>query len=395
MPQPQPLCFRRANLSSDRIHATSTPFDMNLLTLDFPAMTLHCLPPPPALYQSTPLPSPTSWSILPPDHQQFEALRTYFREAWQHWRINSAIASARILSSSRPSTPLNEHTDRLARDNQEYSLQQEEKLQAHLTAAFSLWNSLPPANRLDIWRLELARALGRKSDALTQLQEQQSYIQQENEHLRTQVEQLSRCQAPREFRAMPPRTVPMDAKTLPQMVIMHDGAGIGLTLEDAQRSAEEQVEVAIGRWKEVVQASRRAGSRGMEGQQRFDSVEARRMDEHTRRLETYASGLRGEDVDMDMEKESPEMDGAENYSDIRSEQQQGQAGTSGRSNDETGISVSFAGRAPQAPMMRMGGGPANGQQHGRPANGSGRPEWQGQSSGTHRIGELDGRRYGD
>lgn len=302
MLQPRSLCFARADMPSDRIKSTSSPFDMNLLTLDFPALTLQCLPPPPTLYQSTPMPSPTSWSILPPDHQQFEALRAHFREAWQHWRINIAVAAARRLSSSRSSTPASEHTDRLARDNQEYSLQEEEKLQRHLSAAFALWNSLSAANRLDIWRLELARAVGRKSDSLAQLQEQQSYIQQENEHLRAQVERLSRCQAPREFRAMPPRTVPLHPTTLPQMVIMRDGAGVGFVLGDAQRKVEEQVELAIERWKEVVQGNRKGGSTAMEGQKRFDSVETSGLDEHTRRLEAYASVIAGEDVDMERER---------------------------------------------------------------------------------------------
>lgn len=89
------------------------------------------------------------------------------------------------------------------------------------------------------------------------------------------------------------------------------------------------------------------------------------------------------------------MNGVEKYSEIAGEQQEAQAPTSGRLTNGNGTSASFGARAPEAPMMSMDGGPTYGQQHGRPLNGSGPPEWQGQSNGTSRIAEMEGRHFGD
>ncbi|OBT58773.1 hypothetical protein VE04_02085 [Pseudogymnoascus sp. 24MN13] len=208
-----------------------SPFDFDPLSLDFPTLCLTCLPPPPTINQLTPLSSvSTSWTITPPVEPQYDSLTNFFRDAFHHSRVTPSLnASA-----------------------QEF----EDKVNAHLHASFSFWMSLPPPNRAELWKLELARAVGQEDQHL-------EASAQENQHLRQQVEYLSRCQQPREFQMRPPSTMHIGKRTAVELAEMGlRGGSVGWRLSDPDDNLQKRIESAVGRWREVVRSSRGGGMQG-------------------------------------------------------------------------------------------------------------------------------------
>lgn len=235
----------------------TTPFDYDPLSLDFPALVIHCLPPPPTINSITPIASPTSWSVTPPEVQQLDALRNHFREAFHSWRVRRVVSSSvnpdelLTYTSEPPSTPAEEaemHAQATAL---------EEKVAGHLNAAFAHWCTLSPQIQSEIWRLQLAKAVGQKDQIIAKLKGDQEKILQENAHLRAQVDQLSRCQQPKEFQMMPPSTIPISARVAVEISeIGLRGGGVGLNISDKDAPIEDLVKTAVGRWLDIVQKSR-------------------------------------------------------------------------------------------------------------------------------------------
>jgi cell division protein FtsB len=146
----------------------------------------------------------------------------------------------------------------------------EEKISQHLHGSFSYWMSLPPQTRAEFWRLELARAISTKSTEIKKVNDELEKTRQENAHLKHQIEQLSRCQMPREFAMCPPATIPMSKKLAIELGELGIRGGCtGLNFGDKGEEVGVLVERAVGRWRGVVR-----GQRGLGGQKRLGAGEA-------------------------------------------------------------------------------------------------------------------------
>jgi hypothetical protein len=134
---------------------------------------------------------------------------------------------------------------------------------------FGHWTSLAAQKRTEIWTLELARSVGRKSEEVQRLKKEKELSQQETAHLKLQVDELSRLQHPREFRLAPPSTIPIDSNFMSVVGgIGLKNTSIGWNILDRNEHLDKSIERAIERWKGVVKEARGAGpnSAGMAAQ---------------------------------------------------------------------------------------------------------------------------------
>jgi hypothetical protein len=220
---------------------------------------------------------------------QYESLTTFFRDAFHHSRVTRAM-------SAKPPHPDDVLYAHHAAPGMQASLSTraqefEDKVTNHLHSSFSFWMSLPPPNRAELWKLELARAVGHKDQQITSLNEKLEASAQENEHLRQQVEYLSRCQQPREFQKLPPSTMPISKRTAVELAEMGlRGNSVGWRLSDVDENLQQRVELAIGRWREVVRSSRGGA---MQGQRSLSGAQ----------LNGQPNGERLEDDNMDLDAE--------------------------------------------------------------------------------------------
>jgi hypothetical protein len=330
---------------SRRVKPSASPFDYDPLSLDFPALTLHCLPPPPTLFQVSPVPSAGSWTIAPPGDPQREALRSHFREAFHAWRITRAVTS-----SAHPDEMLIYRSD-LSRSSDEEEINTaaqdlEDKVLNHLDAAFMQWSSLSSVVKDQVWRLELARSVGRKALTISSMKSDREKILQDNAHLRTQVEQLSRCQQPREFQMMPPTTIPISSRAAVEIDDMGvRGIGVGLSINDKDEPIEGLVKNAVGRWLAVVRSSR--GNAGMASQRSLDQpmekderqqTMSQIQNENGGSATRVADSERDSEMDLDADADA-DAEGEETY--------------------DVPPSVPMQARVPEAPMGMMSTGYRN------------------------------------
>lgn len=254
------------------------PFDFNPLSLDFPALCLQCLEPPPTLFSSTQHPTPTSWSITPPGEQQNDALKLYFVEEFRKWKMACSSATATIMDEATypPSQSVAQHenTAHMVQKAEEAAITLQRQVTDHLASAFYQWSRLPASRQQDLWILEMARNVGRKQMQVQTLKETQHFLKQENSNLKSQIDQLNRRQQPQEFKIVPPMTLKLDEK----MAELWTEAGIGgrwargLNLEDNHSDLNTVVSGAIERWKSVIVSSRVAS--GLSAQRPLDQASA-------------------------------------------------------------------------------------------------------------------------
>ena len=253
------------------------PFDFDPFSLDFPALTLQCLEPPPTLFASTQHPTPTSWGILPPGQSQLEALHAYFREEFRHWKFACAGATTAVaeeLTYPPSSNAVRTDTKAEVLAVEKAAEKMEKHVYDHLGATYSIWNGLPQEQREQLWRLELARGVGRKQKEVDKLKEGQHLLQQENANLKTQIEQLTRLQQPREFKIAPPSTVYFDEKLMRRILeegIVHQKPSVGFSLTDRHSDLGTLVSSVIDRWKKVI-VSTRSATGGLHLQQPLDTT---------------------------------------------------------------------------------------------------------------------------
>lgn len=249
---------------------TSMPFDFDPLSLDFPALTLRCLKPPPTIFSSTPVSTADSWSVSPPGQQQYEALCNYFSEEFQKWRIACASATTIVHDVDYPPS----HAA-LIEDRREAVLRAEkqgEQLQAqlskHLQAVYQAWNDVPPQRRQETWLLEMARSVSTKQNQIDTLKDTEHKLRHEIENLKTQIATFNRLQHPREFGIMSPETFPTSKKFIDFMLeagVVHGWQSLGFDMEGRHEDIEPLVAAAIERWKTVV-VSKRVQESGLNGQ---------------------------------------------------------------------------------------------------------------------------------
>lgn len=253
------------------------PFDFDPFSLDFPALTLQCLKPPPTLFASTQHPTPTSWGILPPGQSQLEALHAYFREEFRHWKLACAGATTVVAEElTYPPSSNAVRTDVKAEvlAAEKAAEKMEKHVYDHLAATYSIWNGLGQEQREQLWRLELARGVGRKQKEVDKLKEGQRLLQQENANFKTQIEQLTRLQQPREFKIAPPSTVYFDDKLMRRLMeygMVNMKPSVGFSITDRHSDLGTVVSSVIDRWKNVI-VSTRAASGGLQLQQPLDTT---------------------------------------------------------------------------------------------------------------------------
>ncbi|KAK6956524.1 hypothetical protein Daesc_001802 [Daldinia eschscholtzii] len=260
--------------AKQQIDMDSLPFDFDPLSLDFPALTLQCLQAPPTLFSSTPHPTSSSWSIQPPAQKQFEALKAYFKEEFRKWKVACATATT-STHEDLTYPPSKTAVPRDARDSvkkaEEAAATLEAQVCEHLQSTYHVWEQLPVQRRTELWGLELARSVGRRQKEVEKLKETHFSIKQENVNLKTQIDQLNRLQQPREFRIVPPATIPIEESLLSYLLDLGSKGyrGIGLEPEDRHVDLDTVVSRAIERWKAVIVSSR---GPGMAGQKTLDQV---------------------------------------------------------------------------------------------------------------------------
>ncbi|KAI9151778.1 hypothetical protein HJFPF1_08988 [Paramyrothecium foliicola] len=259
--------------AQQHIDNNSMPFDFDPLSLDFPALTLQCLQPPPTLFSSTQHPTSTSWSVQSPGQREFGALKAFFHEEFRTWRITCASATTAFVEEL--TYPPTENSFRDARDmvrKAEKSAEDLEKqVNEHLESAYQVWDSLPAQRQTELWVLELARGVGRKQKDGEKLKDQQHKLKQENASLKAQIDQLNRLQHPREFSLVPPSTIPFGRDLITHACEMGlQGASIvGFNVEDRHADLGTLVMRAIERWKNVITTTR-VTSNGMSAQKPLD-----------------------------------------------------------------------------------------------------------------------------
>ncbi|EPE02994.1 hypothetical protein F503_08871 [Ophiostoma piceae UAMH 11346] len=267
------LAFREFTLAwraaKQQIDVGNTPFDFDPLTMNFPALTLQCLPSMPTLFASTPLPTSSSWSTSPPGEGQFESLKLHFESQFQKFKSKS-VAQAEALHARQglPQASSSSLTDaRQAIEMAQRNVDDSElAANKHLEAAYSSWNKLSPERKTELWVLELARGLATKQNDNERLAAAKSSLMQEITSLKSQIEQINRQQHPQEFRMNAPAHLPMSESILVEMqdaALAHGSSTFGL--HDKHIDSETYVASAIKRWKSVV-ASDRASSSGMSAQ---------------------------------------------------------------------------------------------------------------------------------
>ncbi|ORY62606.1 uncharacterized protein BCR38DRAFT_346878 [Pseudomassariella vexata] len=255
--------------AKQQIDMNSLPFDFDPLSLDFPALTLQCLQAPPTLFSSTPHPTSTSWSIQPPAQKQFEALRMWFEEEFRKWRVACAAATT-ASTEDVPYPPTHTHVPNDLRESvqkaEKAAAMLEKQVDEHLQSTYQVWEQLPVQRRTELWSLELARSVGRRQKEIEKLKEAQHAMKQDNVNLKSQIDQLNHLQQPREFRIMPPTTVPFDQSLVSYCLEfgVKGVHGLGLNIDDRHLDLGALVSRAIERWKNVIVASR--GAAGMNAQ---------------------------------------------------------------------------------------------------------------------------------
>jgi hypothetical protein len=255
------------------------PFDFDPFSLDFPALTLQCLEPPPTLFASTQHPTPTSWSILPPGQSQLEALRAHFQKEFKGWKVACAAATTAVTEElTYPPTlnPVRADNKAQIRKAEQAAAKMEKHVYDHLEAAYGIWSRLAPDQREHLWRLELARGVGRKQKEVDRLKEGQHLLRQENANLKMQIEQLTRLQQPREFKIAPPSTVFVDEKLLGRVLeegLVNRKELVGLNITDRDADLNTVVSSVIDRWKNVI-VSTRSATGGLNAQRPLDAPTA-------------------------------------------------------------------------------------------------------------------------
>jgi hypothetical protein len=249
-------------------------FDYDPLTLDFPSLCLHCLPPPPTLHAAVPIHHSSTWNISPPGDNQYEALRAHFSTEFRNHRNRIAIASTAPVDDLSYPPPAHyvfpdQDTAEQARHAEIQTTELEQKVNSHIHDVFAVWTGLSGSRRAEVWTTELARSVGRKSTEIERLHKEKEYDQQVIEHLKHQIDDISRLQHPREFRLVPPQTLPISQETVNRFGETRErfeGNLIGWDLVDRKEKTEVVIEKAVSRWKNVVREARGAAQNGLQNQ---------------------------------------------------------------------------------------------------------------------------------
>ncbi|KAG5929939.1 hypothetical protein E4U42_003871 [Claviceps africana] len=245
------------------------PFDFDPLALDFPALSLQCLQPPPTLFSSTQYPTPTSWSVQSPGQREYNALQAFFEEGFKLWRMRraSVFTAGGEEANHTPSSNFPKDSRETIKRAEKTARDLESSFREHLQSAYVVWESLPTQKRQEIWILELARGVGRKHAEIENMKELQQRLMQENGHLKLQIDQLNRLQQPPELQLLSSTTAPVDR----DVVSRANEQGVEGAKCEAMDGTDRHVGIStlvtrsIERWRSVI-ASTRVASNGATAQ---------------------------------------------------------------------------------------------------------------------------------
>ncbi len=251
------------------------PFEFDPLALDFPALTVQCLEPPPTLFSSTQHPTSTSWSVQSPGEREFIALQAFFEREFRAWKVTCASATTAFTEelvyppTNGPFRDVGEAVKKAEKTADHLETQVNE----HLHSAYTVWESLPEQRRTELWVLELARGVGRKNKDVDRMKAEQHRLRQENTNLKAQIDQLNRLQQPREFKLLSPSTFPIDRDLIANAYEqgVRGGKTLGFDVQDRKHDLGTVVTKAIERWKSVI-TSTRASAAGMSAQKSLDQT---------------------------------------------------------------------------------------------------------------------------
>jgi hypothetical protein len=258
--------------AKQQFDANSMPFDFDPLSLDFPALTLQCLKPPPTLFSSTQHPTSTSWSIQPPGQREFNALQVHFQEHFHKWKIACVTATTDAVEElTYPPNGTYRDKREIVKKAEKSAESLERQVNEHLQSAYTVWEKLPPQRQNELWVLELARGVGRRYKESETLKEKHHKLEQENANLKSQIEQLNRLQQPREFKILTPTTIPFDKDFIANTYELGLKASpvVGFSIQDRHSDLSTVVTRSIERWKNVIISSRIATA-GMGAQKSLD-----------------------------------------------------------------------------------------------------------------------------
>ncbi|KAH0545265.1 hypothetical protein FGG08_000719 [Glutinoglossum americanum] len=242
---------------------THHPLDFNPHALNFPALTLRCLSPPPTLFSAHTFPSVSSWSIDPPGQMQYEGLIHHFRDKFRQWRLGrGAMDGVQKGGQSNANGMLNGmhvYGNSLgghdaSNNGVDLGQQEEEKVLQHLHDAFNYWTALQEQKKNEYWRLEVLRGLSHSEEKRKKAQSQLEQAEQEIEQLKAQVDRLTKLQRPDELVLNPTTSLSIAAATAREL---NNDPNANLCNWDYDR--------LVSKWKAVIQENRRAGF-GMAGQ---------------------------------------------------------------------------------------------------------------------------------
>ncbi|KAH0547939.1 hypothetical protein GP486_008320 [Trichoglossum hirsutum] len=242
---------------------THSPLDFNPLSLNFPALTLRCLSPPPTLFSAHPFPNVSSWSIDPPGQMQYEGLVRYIQERFRQWRLRrGAMDGGQKGTQSNANGMLNGmHVygsslggHKTTSNGVDLGQQEEDKVIQHLHDAFNFWNALPEPKKNEYWRLEVLRGLSRGEEKRKEAQARLEQAEQEIEQLKAQVSRLTRLQRPDELILNPTSALSITAATARE-----------LGTDPSANLCNWDYDRLISKWKAAIQENRRLGF-GMAGQ---------------------------------------------------------------------------------------------------------------------------------
>ncbi|KAF2744743.1 hypothetical protein M011DRAFT_460531 [Sporormia fimetaria CBS 119925] len=154
--------------------AGSALFDFDPCAFSFPALCLRILPSPPTLSSPTPFPTSESWSITPPGHTQFEAVKRQLKVRIHDYKRQHQLQRASD-GASLPTTPL----------SPPLLNPEPEKLFQHLEDAYRHWTARSEQQRQREWQLEILRSFVRVDSQRVEVEANLQKAKEEIADLRT------------------------------------------------------------------------------------------------------------------------------------------------------------------------------------------------------------------
>lgn len=167
----------------------------------------------------------------PPGHEQFQDLELWLESKLVKWKQKQDTTNG---YNNEKLNGINGHG--IQPQKAAESDVEKEAYIKHLSNTYQSWRNLTEKQKLEIWRLDLQKALVREQESHHQAVTRLDRAEQEIHHLRAQLNQRNNYQQSPEFSAFPPSTMPLSREALD---IVDQGRDL----------LEWDYEAAIAKWK--------------------------------------------------------------------------------------------------------------------------------------------------